>query len=89
MSAAAGTVKETVGNMIGNRSMEAEGKAQHAAGNAEYEQARAQGYASGVMNSVSGNVKHATGNVLGNERLQAEGKAEHVKGEAKKEVNSH
>jgi uncharacterized protein YjbJ (UPF0337 family) len=86
-AAAMGTVKESIGSAIGNRSMEADGAAQRAKGNAEVEAAKAQGYAKGTIDNVSGNVKNAAGQVLGNEQMRAEGEAERLKGKTQQEVN--
>jgi len=87
LSAATGSVKENVGWAFGNRSMEANGKAENAKGNAEIEAAKAKGYAEGVVDNVSGSVKNGVGQVLGNERMRVEGEAERLKGKAEKEAN--
>ena len=87
LSAAAGAVKENVGYTLGNRSMEAQGAADRAKGNAEVEAAKAKGYSEGVMDNVTGAVKNAAGQTVGNERLRAEGEAQRLKGKAEKEAN--
>lgn len=87
MSAAAGAIKENVGHALGNKSMEADGAAKRAKGNAEVETAKAQGYAAGTADKAMGSVKKAAGNVVGNEQMRVEGEAEKTKGDAKQKVN--
>ncbi|KAI9293982.1 DNA binding protein [Neoconidiobolus thromboides FSU 785] len=79
-----GTIKENVGWALGNEQMQAEGKAQHAKGDAEYKAAQAQGYAEGSKDSMKGSVKDTVGSAIGNEQMQAEGKADKLKGDAQK-----
>lgn len=86
-TSAMGAVKENIGAAVGNRSMQANGAAERAKGNAEVEAAKAQGYAKGTVDNVSGSVKNAAGQVLGNEQMRTEGEAERLKGKTQQEVN--
>ena len=70
-----GSVKETVGDALGNERLEAEGEAQQSAGKAERE-------ISGAQDQVAGGVKRAAGKALDDERLEAEGEAQRLKGGA-------
>lgn len=82
-----GSVKENLGHITGNKSMEGKGMQDRVEGDTEVKAAKAQGYAEGVVDNVSGVMKNAAGNVLGNEKLKTEGVAEQKKGDAKKEMN--
>lgn len=84
---AVGAMKENVGWALGNKQMEAEGKARNAKGHAEVEAARAEQKAIGKKEKLKGNIKETAGNVLGNEQWQAEGKADRLKGEAREKAN--
>lgn len=68
-----GSVKSTVGKMVGNKRLQAEGETQKATGKAARE-------TEGASNQVAGNVKMAAGKLVGNKRLHAEGQAQDVKG---------
>lgn len=63
MTAAGGSVKETVGKAIGNESMQCQGAGQKAQGNAEVEAAKAKGYAQGTGEKMAGNVKSGNKNM--------------------------
>lgn len=82
-----GGLKENAGWAMGNKQMEAEGKARRAKGDAEVEAARAEQKAIGEKDKFKGNIKETTGNILGNEQWQAEGKAERLQGEARDKTN--
>ena len=82
-----GSVKQSVGSAVGNKSLEAEGMKDRASGESEVKAAKAQGYAKGMMDNVSGAVKNAVGKVTGNESMRAEGEAERLKGKSEKEIN--
>ena len=84
---AMGSVKENVGSAIGNHSMQANGAAERAKGNAEVESAKAAGYAAGTVDHATGNVKKNLGSVLGNEQMKTEGAATEISGKAQKKVN--
>ncbi|KAI9293645.1 DNA binding protein [Neoconidiobolus thromboides FSU 785] len=83
-----GAIKENVGSVLGNHSLEAKGAAQRTEGDAEYKAAQAKGYAEGAKDSFKGNIKDTVGSAIGNEQMQVEGKASKLRGDAKKEINS-
>ncbi|TPX61653.1 hypothetical protein PhCBS80983_g00963 [Powellomyces hirtus] len=87
MEAAKGSVKETVGKVLGNQSMRVEGAAQNAAGNAEVDAVKSANYASGAMDSMGGSIKKNVGSAIGNERMQASGATTEAKGDFQKAVN--
>jgi uncharacterized protein YjbJ (UPF0337 family) len=68
-----GSAKESLGKLVGNERLEAEGGAQKTAGKVERE-------SKGLGNQVAGNAKMAAGKVTGDERLHAEGQAQDVEG---------
>lgn len=72
-----GSLKEAAGNLTGNEQMQAEGRADRAAGKAERE-------AAGARDTLAGNVKKGAGDLLGNEQMQAEGEAQRLKGKAER-----
>ncbi|ORX91919.1 DNA binding protein [Basidiobolus meristosporus CBS 931.73] len=85
---AIGYVQETVGSVLGNEQMQAEGATKQPQADAEYEAAQAQGYAQGAGEKLKGNVKDTVGSAIGNEHMQAEGKASATRGEARLNFNS-
>ncbi|KAJ3284618.1 hypothetical protein HK104_009857 [Borealophlyctis nickersoniae] len=87
MTAAAGSVKETLGRVVGSAHLQAEGAAKRAQGNAEVNAAKTHGYAQGAGNSASGSMKQHFGRAIGNEGMQARGAATHAKGHAQRGVN--
>ncbi len=87
MESTKGAVKENIGHLFGNKSMEMEGKSDRAHGDAEVAAAKAQGMAKGAMDQMSGSIKNTAGKLFGNEKMRAEGEAERLKGKAQKEVN--
>ncbi|KAG9298064.1 hypothetical protein G9A89_018147 [Geosiphon pyriformis] len=80
MEKAQGSVKESIGSVIGNHKMQAGGAAKKLEGQAEIDAARAHGQVQGTKNNVTGTVKETTGNVVGNPQLQAEGRADRLAG---------
>jgi len=82
-----GKIKGTVGKVIGNEQMEAEGKARVLKGEAKQEAAKAAERTKGKVEEVSGAVKNRVGAVLGNEEAEAEGRAKELRGEARQKVN--
>ncbi|MFO0740738.1 MAG: CsbD family protein [Labilithrix sp.] len=82
-----GKVKKTVGAVIGNEQMQAEGKAKELQGEARQEAAKTAERAKGKVEEVVGAVKNKVGAVIGNEQMQAEGKAKELQGEARQAAN--
>ena len=82
-----GKIKKTVGKVIGNEQMEAEGKAKELHGQAQQAAAKAGERVKGTIEEVSGAIKNRVGAVIGNEQMQAEGKARELKGEARQKIN--
>jgi len=71
-----GGLKQGLGKLTGNESLEAEGAAQKNLGTAERR-------TDGAVDEVKGNVKKAAGKVLGSPTLKAEGEADRLGGKAK------
>ncbi len=82
-----GSIKETVGNAVGNEQMEAEGKASKLEGAGRQEVAKGVGQAKGAAEELGGNLKQGVGSLLGNEQMEAEGKAGELKGETRQKAN--
>ena len=95
---AVGAVKEAAGSLTNDRSLENEGEAQNAYGNARQENndvvtddnsgdGTVKEEAAGLKDRIVGNIKDAAGYVTGNEELQEEGKAQAEYGKARQENN--
>ncbi|KAJ3294865.1 hypothetical protein HK104_003206 [Borealophlyctis nickersoniae] len=89
MTATAGSIKESVGRMVGSAQMQAEGAAKRTEGNAEIQAAKTQGYTEGAVDSMGGSIKKHAGSAIGNEGMQARGAATEASGEAKKAANNY
>lgn len=87
LEVAAGAVTETVGRVVGNEKMEAEGAAHQVIGNARNAKAKAAEHTKGVVEEVIGTVKNKVGRVVGDDSLAAEGKIEEIKGKARQTLN--
>ncbi|KAI3642811.1 hypothetical protein MP228_000663 [Amoeboaphelidium protococcarum] len=83
---AAGAVKETMGNLVGNREMAAKGNLQNTEGHAEYKAAQNKQYADGVKDQVVGGAKQTFGG-LTNDSTEAEGKLQREQGNVKKDMS--
>ncbi len=68
-----GKVKEGVGSISGDERLEAEGRAQSAAGSIK-------GRVAGRLDEVGGSVKQFAGGLLGDDQMQAESQAQKVIG---------
>ncbi|KAK1223857.1 hypothetical protein PQX77_013253 [Marasmius sp. AFHP31] len=82
-----GNVVETIGNLTGAQSWQQSGKEEHAKGEAEYDAARAKGYAEGTKDRVGGYKDSVVGAVTGDKSQQAKGNMREEQGEAQQEVN--
>jgi uncharacterized protein YjbJ (UPF0337 family) len=83
-----GHVKENVGHVVGNESLEQKGKTQSGAGQVQETAANVAGYVQGVANQVTGAVQGAYNSLTGNTADEASNKATEKKGEAQKAFNS-
>ena len=79
--------RETVGKVIGNEQMEAEGEAKELKGQAKQEAAKAAERVKGKVEETVGAVKNRVGAVIGNEQMQAEGKVKELTGEGRQNTN--
>jgi uncharacterized protein YjbJ (UPF0337 family) len=82
-----GKVKGTVGKLIGNEQMEAEGKVKEVKGTAKEETAKSAERGKGKLEEVAGAIKNRVGHAIDNEQMQAEGKLKEVKGQARQRGN--
>lgn len=82
-----GGIKKTVGRVIGNEQMEAEGKALKVEGQLRQESAKAGERVKGAVEQVTGTVKKKVGQLIDNEQMEVEGKLKALKGEARQEAN--
>ncbi|KAJ3054914.1 hypothetical protein HK097_000380 [Rhizophlyctis rosea] len=82
-----GAVKQNIGSLLGDRSMQAEGASQRAQGDAEVQAAKAQQFTEGAVDAAGGNIKKHIGAMLGDESMRASGASTQAKGEAQKAAN--
>jgi len=82
-----GKIKRSIGKLIGNEQMEAEGRAKELKGTAKVESAKAAERAKGQVQEAVGAVKNRVGAVVDNEQMQVEGKAKELEGEARQKAN--
>jgi uncharacterized protein YjbJ (UPF0337 family) len=82
-----GKIKSTIGKVIGNEQMEAEGEAKVLEGKARVEAAKAAERTKGKVQETVGAVKNRAGAVLDNEQMEAEGKAKEIQGQVRQKAN--
>jgi len=82
-----GKIKGTVGKLIDNEQMEAEGKVKELKGEAKEASAKASERQKGKVEEVSGAVKNRVGHVIDNEQMEAEGKLKELQGQARQRAN--
>ena len=82
-----GTLKEGVGDLIGNEQMQVEGHAEKATGQARQDVAKAEERVKGMGEELGGKAKGAVGRLIGNEQLRAEGKAKELKGNGRQKAH--
>ncbi|KAJ3045326.1 hypothetical protein HK097_001223 [Rhizophlyctis rosea] len=84
-----GSLKQNVGSLFGNRSMQADGAARRAHGDAEVHAAKTQGYTEGQVDSIGGSIKKNVGSAIGNESMRAHGASTQAHGDVKKAANNY
>ncbi|HEX7670947.1 MAG TPA: CsbD family protein, partial [Polyangiaceae bacterium] len=82
-----GKVKGTIGKLIGNDRLRAEGKVKELEGKATKEAAKSAERGKGKIEEVVGAVKSRVGAVLDDERMEAKGRVKELKGEARQRAN--
>ncbi|KAF9495099.1 hypothetical protein BDN71DRAFT_1447984 [Pleurotus eryngii] len=82
-----GNIVEGIGNLTGAESWQRSGKEEHASGEAEYNAARAKGYAEGTEDRLAGKKDAVVGAVTGDSTQQAHGNVRHDKGETRQDIN--
>lgn len=82
-----GKIKGTIGKLIDNEQMEAEGKVKEVKGAAKEESAKSAERGKGKIEEVTGAIKNRVGHAIDNEQMQAEGKLKEVKGQARQRTN--
>ncbi|RRR70245.1 MAG: CsbD family protein [Candidatus Viridilinea halotolerans] len=82
-----GSVKQGVGDMIGNEQMEAEGYVEKSEGQFRQEKVKAEEQAKGAREETEGKVEGFVGRITGDEETQVEGKAKEHKGKGRQKAN--
>lgn len=82
-----GKIKGTIGKLIDNEQMEAEGKLKELKGEAKEDSAKAAERNKGKVEEVTGALKNRVGHVIDNEQMEAEGKVKELTGQARQRAN--
>lgn len=82
-----GTVKRSLGRLIGDKKMETQGRAAQRSAHAKLKAVQTKETAKAQVEKATGTIKHRIGKALGNEQMMAEGKAKNLKGRARAAVN--
>ena len=82
-----GRLKEGAGKVLDDKSLEYEGKADQAKGEAHEEAAKAKGRVEGTLNEVKGKANEALGDLTDDETREARGEAQKWAGRAQRKAN--
>jgi len=82
-----GMIRGGFGKLIGNKQMQATGKARELEGVAKQQSAKTAERVKGKMEQAVGAVKYRVGAAIDNKHLQAKGQAESLRGEARRNAN--
>jgi len=82
-----GAVKATIGALIHDDQMHADGHAEQVEGQTRQELAKAQERVKGAGEELEGDTKDAIGGLIGDDHLEAEGKAKARKGKIRQNIN--
>jgi len=82
-----GKIKKSIGRVVGNDRMEAEGRAKEIKGTVREETAKSAERGKGKVEEIAGAVKNRIGRVIDNEQMAVEGRVKELKGEARQKAN--
>jgi len=80
-------VKKGFGRLLGNRRLEAKGRATELEGASRVGAAKSRERVKGKAEELVGAAKNRVGHFIGNERMIAEGKGEELKGASRQKIN--
>lgn len=82
-----GTLKQGVGDLIGNEQMHMEGHAEKVTGQARQAMAKAEERIKGAGEQLVGTAKRSVGRVLGNKKMRVRGRVKQLKGTGRQKAN--